>query len=405
MAGVSWAPGYRQSFWWLLGIIAAIEGGLLVAGVLHWEPWGDERHFVETVRLFAHDPSLATLRTYPEMSGPLPFALYAIWGTLFGLELPVLRIFSLLIAAASYLLMHRIVWLVFRNGLAALLLTLFFALHPYMIGFSVFVFTDGMSILFVLIALLGAVRARPAILFVGVAGALLSRQYLVFLPGAVIVWALSMVADRNQRRRAIELLLAALTAILPLALLMVLWGGLSPDNNLRGLYLDEGLYFHPDYLVFYISLLFLYLLPVVVFGWRQLYCDWRVTVVALVLGLFYWWFPVEASPNALDIGVHTVGLFHKTLVAVGGPGWIPHAVFFLGFVLGLPVVIQIAKSAFARIRAGQRDLLLLLDLSILLFLIVMPFSYLNWEKYLMPLVPLAAIRIAALRLPIASLSK
>ena len=37
---------------------------------------------------------------------------------------------------------------------------------------------------------------------------------------------------------------------------------------------------------------------------------------------------------------------------------------------------------------------------ILLFLIVMPFSYLNWEKYLMPLVPIAAVRIAAFRLPV-----
>ena len=66
--------GYRQSFWWLLGVIAAIEGGLVILGVLHGEPWGDERHFVETVRLFASAPTLETLRHYPEMSGPLPFA-------------------------------------------------------------------------------------------------------------------------------------------------------------------------------------------------------------------------------------------------------------------------------------------------------------------------------------------
>jgi membrane-associated HD superfamily phosphohydrolase len=111
---------------------------------------------------------------------------------------------------------------------------------------------------------------------------------------------------------------------------------------------------------------------------------------------------VEASPYARDIGVHTVGLFHKALTVQQAPGWIPHAVFFIGFVLGLPIIIQIVRSTYARIRAGQRDLLLLLDLSILLFLIVMPFSYLNWEKYLMPLVPLAAIRMAALRLPVAT---
>ncbi len=405
MAAVNLAPGYRQSLWWLLGVITAIGGGLMVAGVLHWEPWGDERHFAETVRLFANEPTLATLRTYPEMSGPLPFALYALWGMLAGLELPSLRVLSLLIAPASYLLCHRIVWLVFRNGIAALLLTLFLALHPYMIGFSVFVFTDGPAILFVLIALLGAVRDRPMIVFVGLAGALLSRQYLVFLPAAIIGWTLTTLADPNQRRPAFELLVAALVATLPLALLTLLWGGLSPDNNLRRLYLNEGLSFHPDFLVLYISLLFLYLLPVVAFSWRQVYGDWRVNAVALVLGPSYFLFPVGASPYARDIGVHTVGLFHKALVALNGPAWIPHAVFFLGFVLGLPIVIQVVRSAHARIRAGQRDLPLLLDLSILLFLIVMPFSYLNWEKYLLPLVPLAAIRIAALRLPIASPTK
>src|SRR5262249_55109975 len=66
---------------------------------LYRPPWGDERHYLETVRTFGRDLSVETLRTYPgELAPPLAFALYAGWGRLAGFEAPRLRLLSLVIA-------------------------------------------------------------------------------------------------------------------------------------------------------------------------------------------------------------------------------------------------------------------------------------------------------------------
>ncbi|HPC11315.1 MAG TPA: hypothetical protein PK112_04360, partial [candidate division Zixibacteria bacterium] len=73
--------------------------------------------------------------------------------------------------------------------------------------------------------------------------------------------------------------------------------------------------------------------------------------------------------------------------------------FFAGFLFGLPIVLHIAQSAVARIRARTGDVVLLLDSGVIAFLLVMPFSYLAWEKYMMPLAPLVLARLAALRVP------
>jgi polyferredoxin len=48
---------------------------------------------------------------------------------------------------------------------------------------------------------------------------------------------------------------------------------------------------------------------------------------------------------------------------------------------------------------GRRttDLALFLDLSILLFLAIMPFSYFCWEKYFLPIIPFVTMRMLMLR--------
>jgi hypothetical protein len=40
-----------------------------------------------------------------------------------------------------------------------------------------------------------------------------------------------------------------------------------------------------------------------------------------------------------------------------------------------------------------------MNLSILSFLIIMPFSYVYWEKYFLPLMPIIAIQLAAFARP------
>jgi len=348
------------------------------------------------VRDFGARLDLDRLTHYEQLSTPLPFIVYAGWGKLVGFDLWRLRILSLLIALTTYLLFHRLLWEHFHSGAAAFLTAAFLAIHPYMVGFSIFVFTDGLTIMFLVAGLLAFHRRMAWLLAFGVAGALLCRQYAVFLPIAAVM-CLAHEFSRDRRPDSGRLLTAVLVGMLPFAALLMLWGGLSPINRWRDFYATGHLTFHPSYLVLYIALLALYAAPLLFVVWRQLYGDRRLLIGALVLSMVYWLFPVKASAYAVDINVHTVGLLHKALVRVIAAPWFAQIVFFVGFALGLPILYAVIRSALRAVRLTSVAPTLLYDLAILGFLALMPFSYLNWEKYFVPLLPFLFVRLLMLR--------
>ena len=386
---------YRRSLTFLLVFFVLFEGAVVFFGDLTRPPWGDEYRLLETVRDFSDGPSIDRLKHYNQLSTPLPFVLYAAWGRVVGFELWQLRLLSLLIALLSYLLFHRILYLHLGSGPAALLAAVFLMINPYMVGFSIFVFTDGLTILFVILSLYAAVRSSPTLLFFGVAGSLLCRQYTIFLAAAaVIFYCVHLWRGKGERNGA--MLGAAVAGLVPLLALFALWGGISPVNKWREFYDTSGLSFHPAYLVLYVSLLSIYLAPVLLFRLRTIYGNPRVLAGSLVVSMLYWIFPVEPSPYAVAIGVHTVGLFHKAFTWVAAATWFSHLLFYFGFLLGLPILWRIITSAWRNIRTARLTPALLYDLSIAIFLVVMPFSYLNWEKYFVPLLPLVIIRLLIL---------
>ncbi len=87
-----------------------LRAGLMAGPIVLWmmtkdlPPWGDEEHFLLTVRLFGQGVSTDVLRTYPEMSGPLTFAAFAAWGRVAGFDTASLRLLAPLIASATALL-------------------------------------------------------------------------------------------------------------------------------------------------------------------------------------------------------------------------------------------------------------------------------------------------------------
>jgi len=183
---------------------------------------------------------------------------------------------------------------------------------------------------------------------------------------------------------------------LPMLSLILLWQGPSPDNSYRHLYVDEGITFHPNFLILYVALLFVYLLPPCLLRLRELYGEARTIVIALVASGLYWVFPVRPSSYVAEQGIDVVGLFHRFLRSIFGDTVMVHVVFSVAFCFGVPIVWCCARDSYQKIRNGKLDLPLFLNLSILTFLIIMPFSYQEWEKYLMPLVPLATARILLL---------
>jgi hypothetical protein len=380
--------------------VSAAWLGLVAGAALHRPPWGDERHYLETVLTFGRDMGMETLRTYPgELAPPLAFALYAWWGRLAGFELPRLRLLSLVVALATVMAVHALARRVLRHERDAVLAALFFLVHPYTIGLSVFVFNDMLAILCGVLLAIGVVSRRPALVFLASASGLMTRQYLAFLTAAAALYCAIRWA-RGRRAGELALLASLLASCLPLAGMILLWGGLGPDSATRARYLSAGLSFTGAALVLYVTQLFTYLCPLLLLRPRS-WADALRRHWLLIGGasLVYWLAPLRPAPAQLAAGIDTVGFLHRAIRAtVGRLGALAEDVFFwIAFALGLSVFASIVLHAAARREADWPDARTLLALAVGCFLAVMPLSYMHWEKYFMPLLPLAGVLVLAIR--------
>ncbi len=382
----------------LLFAIVAVGYLALLSGVagLDRPTWGDEWHFIETVKQFGHDPSLETLFTYDEMSTPLPFVLYAAWGRLFGFEIHRLRLLSLLIAFIVAILMYLLLAETAGSSFRVWPGVLFVLVHPYMIGFSLFVFTDMSAIMFMLAATLAMKKEKMLLFAVMLSAAMLCRQYLGFVfIAALIYFVLKWFRFRD--RESLKWLTATLASCLPLLLLFTFWGGFHP-NNLRRDFYTKGLFiFHPSALTLYISQLSLYMMPVMIMCFRKVWCSRSCWIAAVPLSLWYFVFPPGPSEAAVESGTTTVGLLHRFMLSLIDASWFPQVLFYIGFLFGLTMLVFLIRDSIERMRKRQFELPLFLNLMVLLFLLIMPFSYLAWEKYFMPVVPILTVRFLIAR--------
>jgi len=352
--------------------------------------WEDEAHFYRTVRLFGSNPSLTTLRTYPEMSTPVPFAAYAVWGRLFGYELSHLRTLSILFGLLTYLIFFQLLSRLVSDLRLVWFGAILLVLEPYMIGFTMFVYTDISAILFGTLALFGLARRSAWITCAGLALAVLCRQYMAFLTvTAFIFFACEWFA--NKKPDTLRQLAAVVLSAIPFAALVLFWGGTSPDNTLRQQFLGDGVRFHPEMLSLYIACLFVYLLPLFALSARRFYTNWKVLALSVIGVGFIVFFPIKVSAPLAILGVSRVGQFHRILKIVLGNEFLIHMGFAVCFLFALPMVLYLTRDLFTRIREMRIDFRFLLGLSVAVFLVMMPFSYLGWEKYLMPVIPGAIV--------------
>jgi len=237
----SFMKAYFKSFLLFFSLLIFFEVIVLYFG-LNRPLWGDETHFVSTIKHFGNDKSITTIKHYNEMSAPLPFILYSIWGRIFNFNIQTLRLFSLIIAFITYLLLHRLIYSIFRDNKIALLTTAFVVLNPYMVGLSVFVFTDMLPILFMIISCFAIRNQYPSVLSISLSCCLLCRQFFIFFVLAVgLYYFIKYIKSESQDTTNIFfMLLSCMISLIPLAILIFLWKGLSPINDLRNMYLDEG---------------------------------------------------------------------------------------------------------------------------------------------------------------------
>jgi 4-amino-4-deoxy-L-arabinose transferase-like glycosyltransferase len=368
-----------------LACVLAVSASL----ILHKPCWSDECHFIETIRLFITDPTLSTLAIYNEMSPPLPFMLYAVWGRLFGDSLLNLRLLSLIIAVSTYFAFYFLFCKVFSDCRKATWLIVLLALNPYMAGAGVFIYTD-MTAMFFLAVLCIAMKSRsPLLSFIGACGGLLCRQYFIFVVVAAFCRHFLNFLSKKQRRD-LFIANALFLAVIPLAALFIFWKGFCPSNFFRTVYMTRGMTFHLNSVTVYIIQIIIYLLPVICLKIKSLYGNRKRLIAAALTCWIYWLIPVAVSPAAR--GKTTIGLFHRLLRFWPGETY-EQWVFFICFALALPVLFSIFSDAWQRIKSHDNSYPLFIDLSTIAFFVVMPFSYLHWEKYFLPLFPIVAMQL------------
>ena len=167
---------YRNSLILFIAVLVVTESTFIYFIDLGRPLYGDEAHFLDAIHLFGKGLTLHTLKHYPEMITPLSVILYSLWGRLFGFELVILRSLSVLIAVATYLMMHRLLFVVFRDSKIAVLTTLFIMLNPYMIGLNCFVYTDMIGILCIVAACLAIYHDNAFLFAVSAAATVLCRR-------------------------------------------------------------------------------------------------------------------------------------------------------------------------------------------------------------------------------------
>jgi len=188
------------------------------------------------------------------------------------------------------------------------------------------------------------------------------------------------------------MIISTLVAFLPVTLLFIFWGGLSPENELQKQYISDGLSFHPGFIVFYICTFMIYLSALVIIRRKQFYRNWKINMIAVILSVCYFLYPIRASQAAEQAGVFTTGYFHR-FIRWALPRSVEDIVFYLIFLIALPVFIHLAIGLYQPWRLRSNQPIMLTDLAIFSFLITMSFSYVNWEKYLLPLIPLAILSV------------
>lgn len=362
----------------LLSVYAPFIALAILTRLSH-NPLVDERVWhLPTIEWFTEQLPRIDIRSYHTSSGPVPYIVWAALGKLFGVDLRILRL-STLLCGFGYV---AILWRMLSRERPTLIICVLalIVLNPYCLTYSFTIYTMVMSLFFALAGGLAFERAtesrRVALLAVYslfTALAVLSRQiYVSYALGTLSCLLLSRAWPWDSSRirtRAAGLALLWLPVAL-LALLFLHWGGTTPPalahlNATRGINLRQ------------IDFLFIFLgfwcFPAYVDNFRRI--PWQIQVAALVVSFHLLLTPLYVA----EVGV-VEGLIAKLTLILSQRG-IPLVLLRLSHMLlwtmGLSVFYLLAKT--------PRRRYLHIVVSHYCVLLFIPQV---WERYYLPIVPI-----------------
>ncbi len=354
---------------------------------------GDERHIVETIRLFANNFNFETIKDYPEVTPPFFFLFYALWAKVFSASTESLRILTLIISFITWQLVYYLFESFTKKKFHALLLSALVIANPYFFGTSVFVFTDMLTIMLILAAVISFIKNKLYFFIILTAFAILCRQYAVVIPAAIIFY--SFLNYKNDKANNRNYLIGSLITFLPLSVLFVIWKNISPASGIEKWIVPNSSFYNIDYINTYITFSVIYILPLVIVFYKKIKFNYVTFLIAFVLTIILSFFPVKTSMATLEFTDYkTVGIVHQTLVEFLGNEslWLKIILAFLLFA-GCYVNTELLKNIYQQFKTKSIDKEIIFTLLWVLFLLIMPFSYQVWEKYLTMILPFLILSI------------
>ena len=360
---------------------------------------GDERHIVETIKLFADNFNFNTIKDYSEVTPPFFFMFYALWAKIFGASTESLRILTLIISFITWQLVYYLFHLFVKKEFHALLLSLLVVINPYFFGTSVFVFTDMLTILLVLAVIISFIKNKiiPFIIFSALA--ILCRQYAVIIPAGVILY--STFNYKIDKLISKKFIIGSLLSFIPLLVLFVIWKNISPASGIEKWIIPNSSFYNLDYINTYITFSVIYIFPLALVFFKKIRFSYLSLSIAFALAIVLSLFPVKASTATLQFtDYQTLGFVHQALVELLGYEslWLK---IVLGFFLlvGCYINTELLKRFYQDIKTKYFNNQITFILLWILFLLIMPFSYQVWEKYLTMILPFFIMSIYLLLYP------
>jgi hypothetical protein len=333
------------------------------------------------------------IKDYPETTPPLFYLIGAIWTKIFNDSFESLRIFNLLISFVTWQCVYLLINLFSKNRLHTFLLSLLVILNPYFLGLSMFVFTDMITIMISLIAVISLMKEKYYLFILLSTLAILCRQYAIIFPlSAIVFW----IAQHLAGKRIAKLnFIGAVLSILPLVILFYIWGDIAPVAGVKKWIVKNDDTYNLSYINTYLTFSVIYILPLFIVFLKKTKLNPIVLSTAIVLSVVLSFFPVMPSKaTIIQTDYTTVGYAHFYIVKLLGEyTLLVRAILGLLLFAGCYYSILLVKVFFEDIKNQQINEGNYFTLVWLIFLILMPFSYQVWEKYLTIVLPFIILNL------------
>ena len=278
-------------------------------------------------------------------------------------------------------------------------LSLLIVINPYFFGAGVFVFTDMLTILFCLAAVISFLKDGVTLYIIFSTLAILCRQYAVIIPIAVIIFFLISFIRKKPINRFY--LLGSLLTFLPLIFLFLFWGNILPESGIEKWIIPNSSFYNLDYIDTYVTFSIVYIFPFALVFLRKARIKYSNLTIAIIITIALSFFPVKPSMATLVLtDFETVGFVHQAISEFFGYNSIGLKIILWIFLfIGCYINVEILKRLYIEIKEKRLDRKIILVLLWILFLLIMPFSYQVWEKYLTMILPFFLLSIYMILFP------